>query len=1038
MSRSATKLDVIASLTTFGDLLRYLRQRAQLTQRDLALAVGYSISQISRLEHNERLPDEITLLSVFVPALGLEGEQKAVEHLLALARRARSGNVAGPAPSTTSHAIAKHDLAVPQTTPRLTSLHADQPEVDALLAADVEASLFVAREQELAQLATFLNRALIGQGQIAFVVGEAGKGKTALVQEFACRAQEAHSHLIVASGNCNAYSGIGDPYLPFRDILALLVGDVEVRAGAGVLSQRYAHRLAELIPHAIQSLMAAGPDLIDVFIASKALIGRVTDTTTSNAKVVAQLKARLARQTSGQRTTDLQQQGLFVQYTQVLQTISQGWPLILLLDDLQWADAGSLSLLFHLGRQLRGCRLLVIGIYRPDDVALGREGGRHPLASIVNELRADFGQIQIDLAHADERHFINALLDSQPNRLGNEFRHALWRQTGGNALFTVEMVRGLQERGDLVQDEEGYWREGLTLDWKTLPARVEGVIGERLGRLPAALQAALQVASVEGEVFTAEVVAQIEQVERRELVRRLSGEVSKQHRLVQEQGSQQLGTQRLSTYRFHHILFQKYLYNHLDQAERVYLHEAVGQTLETLHRDQPEAMAAIAGQLAYHFQAAGLVRKAVDYLTLAGEQAVRVVAYPEASSHFTQALAQLATLPETTERIERELSLLLSLGAVLGALKGYTDPAVAHTYSRIHAILPKLGQDPQIFPALMTLQRFYVNAGELRLEYEVAAQALELAQAAQNPKLLVGGHQVMGTALCLSGHYSAARVHLEQSLALYDPHQEYIFILPGDPGVVAGIFLSWTLWRLGFADQALLRSQEALQLAQRLANRPFPETITLALVAMLHQWRRDAPSAQQAAEACMGLATKHRFSFLEALARAVYGWALATQGEIAAGMAQIQRGVAAIRTIKMVLFLPPVLAMLAETYGKVDQVTEGLTLVAEALAMADRSYYWMEADLYLLRGTLQLQQVNNEQAAEASFQRALAIACGQEAKLLELRATVQLARLWRTQSKSQEAQQMLAERYGWFGEGFDAVDLREAKVLLEQLQLAGT
>ncbi|MCE7981137.1 MAG: helix-turn-helix domain-containing protein [Caldilinea sp. CFX5] len=1037
MARSApAKHDVIATITTFGDLLRYLRQRAQLTQRDLALAVGYSISQISRLEHNERLPDELTLLSVFVPALGLEGEQKAVEHLLSLARRARSGNVASPVPSTTSHTIAKHDLAVPHPTPRLTSLHAGRPAVDAYLSADVEASLFVARKQELAQLETFLNKALIGQGQVAFVVGEAGSGKTALVQEFARRAQEAHSHLVVASGNCNAYSGIGDPYLPFREILALLVGDVEVRSGTGVLSQRYTHRLAELVPHTIQSIMAAGPDLIDVFIASKVLMARANDIALSYAEIVTRLKATLERQTSRRRTTDLQQQGLFVQYMQVLQTISQGWPMLLLLDDLQWADDGSLSLLFHLGRHLQGCRLLVVGIYRPDDVALGRGGGRHPLESVVNELRTTFGQIQIDLAQADKHHFINALLDSQPNRFGNEFRHALWRQTGGNALFTVEMLRDLQEGGDLVQDEQGYWREGLTLDWKTLPARVEGVISERLGRLPAALQTALQVASVEGEVFTAEVVAQIEQVERRELVRRLSGEVSKQHGLVQEQGSQQLGSQRLSIYRFHHILFQKYLYNRLDQVERVYLHEAVGQTLEALHRNQPGEMAAIAGQLAYHFQAAGLVRKAVDYLTLAGEQAVRVVAYLEASRHFSQALTQLAMLPETTERVQRELALLFSLGAVLVARKGLGDPEVAVTYSRIRDLLPKLGQDPQIFPALVTLERFYVVRGEGRLQYEMAVHAWQLAQATQDPKLLVGGHQVMGTALLFIGQFAAARAHLEQSLALYDPKEEYTFILPDDPGVVAGNFLGLSLWRLGFADQALLRFQEALKLAQGFTNRPYPETIVLCFLAMLHQWRRDAPAAQQAAEACIELATKHGPASLEEAARAFYGWALAAQGDLAAGIAQMQRGIAVTRMMKFMLNLPSMLALLAETYGKAGQVEEGLSLVAEALEMG-ATIYWTHTELHLLRGTLQLQQIDGEQAAEASFQRAIAIAREQEAKIMELRATVQLARLWRTQGKSLEARQMLAECYGWFSEGFDSVDLREAKSLLDQLQMSG-
>jgi predicted ATPase len=205
---------------------------------------------------------------------------------------------------------------------------------------------------------------------------------------------------------------------------------------------------------------------------------------------------------------------------------------------------------------------------------------------------------------------------------------------------------------------------------------------------------------------------------------------------------------------------------------------------------------------------------------------------------------------------------------------------------------------------------------------------------------------------------------------------------------------------------------------------------------MLHQWRRDAPAARQAAEACIEMAAKHGFPFLEEQARLYYGWALAAEGELVAGMAQMQRGVAAMRMMKVVLQLPPVLALLAETYGRTGQVEEGLSLVAEALEMGD-TIYWTHAELHLLRGVLQLQQVGGEQAAEASLQRAIAFAREQEAKIMELRATVHLARLWRTQGKSQEAQQMLAELYGWFSEGFDSVDLREARALLEELQMAG-
>ncbi len=222
-----------------------------------------------------------------------------------------------------------------------------------------------------------------------------------------------------------------------------------------------------------------------------------------------------------------------------------------------------------------------MGAYRPEEVAIGRDGERHPLEPVLNEFQRDFGDMTVDLRRAERWDFMEALLDSEPNRVGRPFREMLYRQTRGHPLFTVELLRGLQERGDVVQDSEGQWVEGPELDWETLPARVEAVIAERIGRLAQPLQAALRVASVEGEVFTAEVVAQVQAADGREVVSLLSGELDRRHRLVRAQAIERLGQQRLSRYRFRNYLFQKYLYDNLDEVERTYLHEDVGRALET-------------------------------------------------------------------------------------------------------------------------------------------------------------------------------------------------------------------------------------------------------------------------------------------------------------------------------------------------------------------------------------------------------------------------------------------------------------------------
>jgi predicted ATPase/DNA-binding SARP family transcriptional activator len=755
--------------------------------------------------------------------------------------------------------------------PALAGLNGQAPGADwlATLPRPSPRALFVAREHELAQLDEFLDLALTGQGWVIFVTGEAGSGKTALVQEFAWRAQELHSDLVVAGGNCNAYTGIGDPYLPFREVLGLLTGDVEARRVTGVIDQEQAGGLWNLVPQAVQALVNAGPDLIDIFIPGPALIARAAmaapngEPTPEAARWLAQLEALVARQESSRGRANVQQNALFEQYTRVLQTLAAQRPLLLVLDDLQWADVGSISLLFHLGRRLEGSRILIVGIYRPAEVASGRpstssrERERHPLEPVVNEFQRHFGPVHIDLRQAEGERFVQQFLDTEPNRLGPGFQEALYKHTRGHALFTVEMVRGMQERGDLVQDEAGRWVEGPAIDWMTLPARVEGVIGERIGRLATSLQKVLQVASVEGEDFTAEVVAQVRGVDERKIVEQLSSALDRQHRLVRGQGNRRLGAggPRLSLYRFRHILIQRYLYHNLDEAEQVYLHEAVGQVLERLHGEQTEEAAV---QLARHFEVAGLTAKAVKYLRQAGERAVRLSANEEAISHFTRALVLLETLPDTPERTEQELALQIALGVPLIATKGYAAPEVEKAYARARELCHQAhaGETPFLFPALRGLWNNYLQRAELQAAHELAEQLFSLAQNAQDPALLVEAHRALGTTLYFLGEFTQARVRVDQGIALYAPqkHRSLAFVYGADPGLVCRLYAALSLWYLGYPDQALKRMDETLSLAQELAH-PHSLAFVLSFTAWLHDERQEGQAAQERAEAAITLST---------------------------------------------------------------------------------------------------------------------------------------------------------------------------------------
>jgi DNA-binding SARP family transcriptional activator len=496
-----------------------------------------------------------------------------------------------------------------------------------------EGPLFVARQRELKWLDGLLDAALAGRHCVAFVVGEAGQGKTALLRTFAHSSQATHPDLVVAWGSCNAYTGIGDPYLPFRETLELLTGNVEVDALAGQPHRDHANRLWHIFPAAAQALVDVGPDLLDTFMPARRLLRKVTAYAGGEAAWVQQLRELVSRKVT--RLTDPRQQDLFEQYAKVMQELARQSVLLLILDDLQWVDRGSTDLLLHLGRRLKGCRVLIVGAYRPADVAIGRGGERHPLERVLGELQRDFGEIRLDLSQAEGRLLVDSLLDSEPNQLDEDFRAALYQQTGGHPLFTIELLRDLQERGELARDEAGRWAASPHLHWTGLPARVEGVIGERVGRLDAQLREVLQVASVEGEEFTAEVVARVVGADEYELVRQLSRELDQTHHLVRALGVRRDDDLRLSRYRFQHILIQRYLYQSLDEVERVYQHEAVGHALEMLYSTR---VAEIAAQLAWHFEVAQLPAKIAIYNDQAGDQARRSAALEEAVHYYQTAL----------------------------------------------------------------------------------------------------------------------------------------------------------------------------------------------------------------------------------------------------------------------------------------------------------------------------------------------------------------------------------------------------------------
>jgi tetratricopeptide (TPR) repeat protein len=422
----------------------------------------------------------------------------------------------------------------------------------------------------------------------------------------------------------------------------------------------------------------------------------------------------------------------------MLRAVAEEKPLLLSLDDLQWADAASIGLLFHLGRRLADARILIACIYRPEEIIGGTAGGRHPLAKALGEFKRIFGDVWLNLGQVEQvegRRFVDSILDSEPNRLGDEFRAALFQRTGGHPLFTVELLRAMQERGDLLKDANGRWIAGAEMDWRVLPARVEAVIEERIGRLNPELQEILTVASVEGEVFTAQVVAKVQKVEEGPMLRRLSQELGRRHRLVKEKEETQTGRGRISRFRFSHVLFQDYLYWRLSWVERRLLHKSVAAALENLYEGQPDGMAV---QLAHHFHLAGDYDRALRYFTLAAERAARIYANDEAIAHYTRAID---VVEREAPDVVTAAKLYRGRGGAYATL-GEFDRALADQETVL--LMAQSAGDGQLeWRALIDLGKLWASR-DYNQTHGYFERALELARRMDEPALLAGGLNRMG------------------------------------------------------------------------------------------------------------------------------------------------------------------------------------------------------------------------------------------------------------------------------------------------------
>lgn len=850
-------------------------------------------------------------------------------------------------------------------------------------------SRFVGRKKEIEHLKQVHEQARNGQGQMVGVVGEPGVGKSRLFHEFKVLSEQ---HCLVLETFCAAH-GSSYAYLPLVELLRNYFR-IHPQDDERTLHEKVAGRVVALDRELEDGL----PYLLS-------LLG--------HAEFAAALQ---------QMDPHIRQQRSFDVIKRLLVRESLTQPVVLIFEDLQWLDEGTQAFLDSLRESLATAPILLLVNYRPEY--------RHEWGS-----KTYYSQLRLDtLGLEDAKELLAALLDEAnwPVTAASlePLKQLILEKTEGTPFFMEEMVRALFDLGVLVHSMGGI---SLTkpLDEVHIPATVQGVLAGRIDQLGAAEKDLLQTAAVIGREFSLSLLTQVAQQDEETLVPLLS-------RLQTAEFIYEQPAFPEVEYTFKHALTQDVAYHSLLSERRQEVHARTAQAIASLYHEHLNDHRL--RELAYHSAQSGNTEKAAEYYQRAGELALKNSAYTEAIRDLNHALDLLPALPPSPDRPQQELTLLISLGSCLMATQGYAAPEVERVYTRARELSRTLGDLPQKFPVLFGLWRFHLVRGEYAAAGEMTERLQRLSECMPDSDQFLPAQQALGLTTFRLGAFADARAHLERAVDIYDPRvhgpENAQGVVGQDPGVASLAFLAWMLWHLGYPDQALQRSQEAIALARQIAH-PYSLVFALHFGTSVHRFRREGALAQTQAEGVVALASEQGFPYFHAAGTYLRGWALAEQGQVEDGIADMLEGQriwqeAGIRQLGQVSLL------LAEAYGKIGRIEDGLAVLSEAEAELDKSNEkWWQAELLRTRGELLLASKDgadqNSQEITDCFQDAIRIAHSQQAKSLELRSATRLAAFRHARGKPDDAYHLLSHIYGWFTEGFDTPDLQAARALLDEL-----